>query len=91
MLDVGNTMKQRQTPGRAPGPSRRTPPGSPITARGQRPGRAEAGAAPGEWRPPILKTVAAERRGALEVVDALDAHWRHLRLFATQKLVYRYA
>ena len=38
MLDVGNTMKQRQTPG-PPRPSRRTPPGSPITAQGQRPSR----------------------------------------------------
>ncbi|MBP7600133.1 MAG: methylmalonyl Co-A mutase-associated GTPase MeaB [Thermoflexales bacterium] len=78
MLDVGNTMKQRQTAGPAPAVAPNAA-GLAHHGPGAAAGPAEAGAAPGEWRPPILKTVAAERRGVLEVVDALDAHWRHLR------------
>lgn len=80
MLDVGNTMKQR----RGDGAARVAAPGPAELAHH---GAAPAGSAgphgppadPDEWRPPILKTIAAERRGVAEVVDALDAHWRHLR------------
>jgi LAO/AO transport system kinase len=31
----------------------------------------------GSWRPPVLRTVASEGRGAAEVVDALDEHRAH--------------
>ncbi|MEO7449003.1 MAG: methylmalonyl Co-A mutase-associated GTPase MeaB [Humibacillus sp.] len=31
-------------------------------------------AAPGQWRPPVVKTVADRREGLSEVMDALDAH-----------------
>jgi LAO/AO transport system kinase len=80
MLDVGNTMKQRRGEGSARG-------SAPSAAELAHHGAAPAGsggphappADPSEWRPPILKTVAAERRGVVEVVDALDAHGRHLR------------
>lgn len=71
MLDVGNTMKQRR------------PGGMSAESTGHH-GHVTGAMAPvtpvpeGEWRPPILKTVAAERRGIAEVVDALDAHRRHL-------------
>ncbi len=81
MLDVGNTMKQR----RGPGPARAAAPGAAELRHhgaldAHLPAKAYAPMTdPAEWRPPILKTVAAERRGVLEVVDALDAHWRHLR------------
>ncbi|HRA52537.1 MAG TPA: methylmalonyl Co-A mutase-associated GTPase MeaB [Thermoflexales bacterium] len=81
MLDVGNTMKQR----RGDGPARVAAPSAAEAGHhGAREGNFPAEAyAPTtdatEWRPPILKTVAAERRGVIEVVDALDAHWRHLR------------
>lgn len=85
MLDVGNTMKQR----RGDGPARVAEPGAAEPGHhgagtGSLPAKASAPPAGAyapmtEWRPPILKTVAAERRGVLEVVDALDAHWRHLR------------
>ncbi|MEO6064137.1 MAG: methylmalonyl Co-A mutase-associated GTPase MeaB [Thermoflexales bacterium] len=81
MLDVGNTMKQR----RVPGPARAVAPSvEAFVHHGALAAFGLAKAYPpssdsAEWRPPILKTVAAERRGVLEVVDALDAHWRHLR------------
>jgi len=77
---VGNTMKQR----RSGGPARVVGPSAAELAYHGAPAAGRAGPHdppedPVEWRPPILKTVAAERRGVLEVVDALDAHWRHLR------------
>ena len=78
MLDVGNTMKQRH----GPGPARIAAPSAAELGHhgaGAASLPAKAYAPSGEWRPPNLKTVAAERRGVLEVVDALDAHWRHLR------------
>jgi len=33
---------------------------------------------PGLWRPPVVKTVAAQKVGADEVMEALDKHWAFL-------------
>jgi LAO/AO transport system kinase len=33
---------------------------------------------PGEWRPPVLKTIAIKGAGVAEVVDAIDRHRSHL-------------
>jgi LAO/AO transport system kinase len=30
------------------------------------------------WRPPVLRTVAAEGTGVKEVADRIEAHWQHL-------------
>jgi LAO/AO transport system kinase len=30
---------------------------------------------PGLWRPPVVKTVAAQNQGVEEVVEAIDKHW----------------
>jgi LAO/AO transport system kinase len=92
MLDVGNTMKQRrgEGPARVAAPSaaelgHHGAGTASLPAKAYAPPAkayappAKADAPSGEWRPPILKAVAAERRGVVEIVDALDAHWRHLR------------
>ncbi|MBX7214981.1 MAG: methylmalonyl Co-A mutase-associated GTPase MeaB [Thermoflexales bacterium] len=75
MLDLGNTMKQRRV-GRGADLSAAT-----LDASGHHaPGGtgAHAAVASGEWRPPILKTVAAEKRGIEAVLEALEAHRTHL-------------
>ena len=33
---------------------------------------------PGLWRPPVVKTVAAQKVGVGEVMEALDKHWAHM-------------
>jgi LAO/AO transport system kinase len=33
---------------------------------------------PGLWRPPVVKTIAAQKQGVAEVMEALDKHWAHL-------------
>ncbi|MDC5698120.1 methylmalonyl Co-A mutase-associated GTPase MeaB [Intrasporangium calvum] len=33
---------------------------------------------PGLWRPPVIKTIAAQQVGVDEVMEALDKHWAHI-------------
>jgi LAO/AO transport system kinase len=33
---------------------------------------------PGLWRPPVVKTIAAQKVGAADVMEALDKHWAHI-------------
>jgi LAO/AO transport system kinase len=39
----------------------------------------QADRAEGEWRPPIVSTVAADGTGVAELLDRIDAHDAHLR------------
>ncbi|WP_017593604.1 methylmalonyl Co-A mutase-associated GTPase MeaB [Nocardiopsis potens] len=40
---------------------------------------AQAGRGPGEWRPPIVRTVASAGEGTAELLERIDRHAEHLR------------
>lgn len=53
--------------------------GGDVADDGADDGAGDGGAAGGQWRVPVVATIATEGRGMSELMDAVAAHWRQLK------------